>query len=129
MFDRNPSQLGTGWCVGQGGREGVRGSVSEIEHGGVSEGRIQNTQAVNKAGRPTAYKLVLGTNCLPLALPEAKFLWQAAFLKHNLWITLYHPEERFPGGEFPNQNPRVDDWLSFWVQQNMPIDNAGVVLW
>ncbi|CAI5491987.1 unnamed protein product, partial [Closterium sp. Naga37s-1] len=90
---------------------------------------IQNTRAVNRAGRPTAYKLVPGSNCLPFSQPEAKFLRRAAFLKHNLWVTPYHPEERFPGGEFPNQNPRVGDGLSSWVQQNRSIDNADVVLW
>ncbi|GJP67547.1 hypothetical protein CLOP_g24357 [Closterium sp. NIES-67] len=90
---------------------------------------VQNTRAVNRAGRPTAYKLVPGSNCLPFAQPEAKFLRRAAFLKHNLWVTPYHPEERFPGGEFPNQNPRVGEGLPLWVQQNRPIDNADVVLW
>ncbi|CAI5460660.1 unnamed protein product [Closterium sp. Yama58-4] len=90
---------------------------------------IRNPRAVNRAGRPTAYKLVPGSNCLPFSQPEAKFLRRAAFLKHNLWVTPYHPEERFPGGEFPNQNPRVGDGLPLWVQQNRSIDNADVVLW
>ena len=61
-----------------------------------------------------------GSNCLPLAGSEAKFLRRAAFLQHNLWVTQYNKDEQYPGGEFPNQNPRVGEGLHTW---------ADVVLW
>ncbi|KAI7729154.1 hypothetical protein M8C21_022047, partial [Ambrosia artemisiifolia] len=90
---------------------------------------IRNTRTVNRTGQLTGYKLVPGSNCLPLARPEAKFLRRAEFLKHNLWVTPYAPDENFPGGEFPNQNPRVGEGLASWVKQNRPLEETNIVLW
>ncbi|KAL0385125.1 UNVERIFIED_CONTAM: Primary amine oxidase [Sesamum radiatum] len=90
---------------------------------------IRNTRSVNRNGQLTGYKLVPGSNCLPLAGPEAKFLRRAAFLKHNLWVTPYARGEDFPGGEFPNQNPRVGEGLASWVKQNRSLEEADIVLW
>lgn len=90
---------------------------------------VRNTRTVNRTGQLTGYKLVPGSNCLPLAGSEAKFLRRAAFLKHNLWVTAYAPDEMFPGGEFPNQNPRVGEGLSTWVKRNRPLEETDVVLW
>ncbi|KAJ7953563.1 Amine oxidase [Quillaja saponaria] len=90
---------------------------------------VRNTRTVNRTGQLTGYKLVPGSNCLPLARPEAKFLRRAAFLKHNLWVTPYARDEMFPGGEFPNQNPRVGEGLPTWVKQNRSLEEADIVLW
>ncbi|XP_019100581.1 PREDICTED: uncharacterized protein LOC104782758 isoform X1 [Camelina sativa] len=90
---------------------------------------VRNTRTVNRTGQLTGYKLVPGSNCLPLARPEAKFLRRAAFLKHNLWVTRYSPDEKFPGGEFPNQNPRAGEGLATWVKQNRSLEESDVVLW
>uniref|UniRef100_A0A0R0LAU1 Amine oxidase n=1 Tax=Glycine max TaxID=3847 RepID=A0A0R0LAU1_SOYBN len=74
---------------------------------------------------------VPGSNCLPLAGSEAKFLRRSAFLKHNLWVTPYAPDKMHPGGEFSNQNPRnysryvfgvthiprLEDWLVMPVER------------
>ncbi|XP_014521049.1 uncharacterized protein LOC106777802 [Vigna radiata var. radiata] len=90
---------------------------------------VRNTRTVNRTGQLTGYKLVPGSNCLPLAGSEAKFLRRAAFLKHNLWVTPYVPDEMQPGGEFPNQNPRVGEGLATWVQQNRSLEEADIVLW
>ena len=57
------------------------------------------------------------------------FLRRASFLKHNLWVTAYSRDEMFPGGEFPNQNPRIGDGLATWVQQNRSLEEADIVLW
>lgn len=91
--------------------------------------QVRNTRTVNRTGQLTGYKLVPGSNCLPLARPEAKFLRRAAFLKHNLWVTRYAPDEKFPGGEFPNQNPRAGEGLATWVKQNRILEESDVVLW
>nr|TKR68957.1 copper amine oxidase 1-like isoform X2 [Populus alba] len=90
---------------------------------------VRNTRTVNRTGQLTGYKLVPGSNCLPLAGSEAKFLRRAAFLNHNLWVTPYTHGEMFPGGEFPNQNPRVDEGLATWVKQNRPLEETDIVLW
>nr|KYP49362.1 Primary amine oxidase [Cajanus cajan] len=90
---------------------------------------VRNTRTVNRTGHLTGYKLVPGSNCLPLAGSEAKFLRRAAFLKHNLWVTPYARDELHPGGEFPNQNPRVGEGLATWVKQNRSLEEADIVLW
>ncbi|KAK2989737.1 hypothetical protein RJ640_030230 [Escallonia rubra] len=90
---------------------------------------VRNTRTVNRTGQLTGYKLVPGSNCLPLAGSEAKFLRRAAFLKHNLWVTPYARDENFPGGEFPNQNPRVGEGLASWVKKNRSLEETDVVLW
>jgi Cu2+-containing amine oxidase len=91
--------------------------------------QVRNTRTVNRTGQLTGYKLVPGSTCSPLAGSEAKFLRRAAFLKHNLWVTAYAHDEMFPGGEFPNQNPRVGEGLATWVKQNRPLEETDVVLW
>lgn len=90
---------------------------------------VRNTRTVNRTGQLTGYKLVPGSNCLPLAGSEAMFLRRAAFLQHNLWVTQYHKDEQYPGGEFPNQNPRVGEGLPTWVKQNRNLEEADIVLW
>ncbi|OIW18325.1 hypothetical protein TanjilG_31465 [Lupinus angustifolius] len=90
---------------------------------------VRNTRTGNRTGQLTDYKLVPGSNCLPLAGSKAKFLRRAAFLKHNLWVTSYSCDELFPGGEFPNQNPRVGKGLATWVKQNRFLEESDVVLW
>ncbi|CAH9104449.1 unnamed protein product [Cuscuta europaea] len=90
---------------------------------------VRNTRSLNRTGEATGYKLVPGLNCLPMAGPEAKFLRRAAFLKHNLWVTQYAPGEDFPGGEFPNQNPRVGEGLASWVKQDRNLEETDIVLW
>ncbi|PHU15473.1 hypothetical protein BC332_16678 [Capsicum chinense] len=90
---------------------------------------VRNTRTSNRTGQLTGYKLVPGQNCLPLAGPEAKFLRRAAFLKHNLWVTQYAAGEDFPGGEFPNQNPRVGEGLASWVKEDRSLEESDIVLW
>ncbi|XP_056165661.1 amine oxidase [copper-containing] zeta, peroxisomal isoform X2 [Syzygium oleosum] len=90
---------------------------------------IRNTRTVNRTGQLAGFKLLPGSNCLPLAGSEAKFLRRAAFLKHNLWVTPYARDEMYPGGEFPNQNPRVGEGLATWVKQNRSLEETDIVLW
>lgn len=91
--------------------------------------QVRNTRMFNRTGQLTGYKLVPGSNCLPLAGPDAKFLRRAAFLNHNLWVTQYHPDECFPGGEFPNQNPRVGEGLPTWTKKDRNLEETDLVLW
>jgi primary-amine oxidase len=91
--------------------------------------QVRNTRTGNRTGQLTGYKLVPGSNCLPLAGSEAKFLRRAAFLKHNVWVTSYSRDEMFPGGEFPNQNPRAGEGLATWIKQNRSLEETNIVLW
>jgi len=84
---------------------------------------------VNRTGVPVSYRARPGSNCLPLARPEAKFLRRAAFLKHNLWVTPSTRTSSTLEGRFPNQNPRVGEGLANWVQKDRPLVDSDIVLW
>ncbi|OQU89852.1 hypothetical protein SORBI_3002G282600 [Sorghum bicolor] len=90
---------------------------------------VRNTRTVNRTRKLTGYKLMPGSNCKPMALPEAKFLRRAGFLKHNLWVTPYKSDEMFPGGDFPNQNPHIDEGLPTWVKKDRSLEETDIVLW
>jgi primary-amine oxidase len=90
--------------------------------------RIVSTHQKNALGRPTAYRLCPESGALPFAQPSAAVLKRAAFLTKNLWVTPYHPVERFPAGDYPNQNPGGDG-LPRWTAGDRSIEDVNVVLW
>jgi primary-amine oxidase len=90
--------------------------------------RIVNAHRTNALGQPTAYRLCPEGGTLPFAQPGAAVLKRAGFLTKNLWVTPYHPHERFPAGDYPNQNPGGDG-LPRWTAANRPIEDVNVVLW
>lgn len=90
--------------------------------------RIVNPHRTNALGRPVAYRLVPGENCLPFARPGSAVLKRAGFLTKQLWVTPYHPRERFPAGDYPNQNPGGDG-LPRWTAADRSIEDTDVVLW
>ncbi|XP_024540285.1 uncharacterized protein LOC9634796 isoform X1 [Selaginella moellendorffii] len=90
---------------------------------------VRNTRSFNRMGQLTGYKLVPGSNCLPLVGENAMMLRRAKFLHHNLWVTSYSPDERYPGGDFPNQNPRVGEGLPTWTKRDKNLEQADIVLW
>ncbi len=90
--------------------------------------KIVNEGSLNHVGAPVAYKLVPGA-ALPHMLPEdSPVLRTAEALRHTLWVTPYHPDERWPCGQFPNQSV-TDDGLPAWTAADRPIENTDVVLW
>ncbi|WP_338042169.1 copper amine oxidase [Natronococcus jeotgali] len=40
----------------------------------------------------------------------------------------YRDDERFPAGDYPNQNPGGDG-LPKWTQQDRSLDGEDIVLW
>ena len=77
--------------------------------------RVVNPGRKNAMGRPVAYRLVPGETTLPFAQPGASLVKRAAFLTRNLWVTPFDPDERYPAGEYPNQNPGGDG-LPRWIK-------------
>jgi primary-amine oxidase len=90
--------------------------------------RIVNPGKKNRLGRPTGYRLVSGENCPVLVQPDAAVMKRAGFLASNLWVTPYRPDERYPSGEYPNQNPGGDG-LPKWTAANREIVSTDLVLW
>src|SRR5262249_35290626 len=63
-----------------------------------------------------------------LLSPDDFPLKRAGFIAHTLWVTAYSPDERWAGGDYPNQ-AKGGDGLPAWTQANRSIENADVVLW
>lgn len=90
--------------------------------------RITNPASPNELGGPVAYRLSPGENVLPHSGPDAALRKRATFLTKNLWVTPYNPAERFPAGDYPNQNP-ADTGLGQWTKANRPVADADIVVW
>jgi primary-amine oxidase len=89
---------------------------------------VANPVTRNGLGHETAYKLIPGANVLPFSHPGAPVSQRAAFATRHLWVTPYHPDERFPAGDYPNQHPGGAG-LPAWTKADRPIENTDVVLW
>jgi primary-amine oxidase len=89
--------------------------------------RVVNPSRKNELGGPVGYRLCPGENILPHAL-QSLLLKRAGFLTKNLWITPYRSDERFPAGEYPNQNPE-DTGLKKWTKADRNIADTDLVLW
>jgi primary-amine oxidase len=90
--------------------------------------KVVNNNVVNSHGTPVAYKLVPGA-CFPAMLdPSSPVFRRAEAIGHTLWVTPYHPDERWPCGEFPNLS-EDDSGLPAWTAQNRSIEDTDVVLW
>ena len=90
--------------------------------------RVVNPGRKNGMGRPVAYRLCPGETARPFARPEASVLKRAAFLTSNLWVTPFHPDERFPAGDYPNQHPGGDG-LPRWTKADRDLADRDLVLW
>lgn len=90
--------------------------------------RIVNPEKKNRVGQPVGYRLVPGENCPPFVQPEAAVMSRAGFIAHNLWVTPYVQNERFPAGDYPNQHP-TGDGLPKWTAADRPVENTSIVLW
>jgi primary-amine oxidase len=91
--------------------------------------RIINPSVLSPVtGEPVSYQLVPGSNVPPFAKPDSSFMQRAGFTNYHLWVTPYHPEERYPAGDYPNQHPGGAG-LPSWTQANRSIEDAQIVVW
>jgi len=90
--------------------------------------KVLNHSSLNSSGEPVGYKLMPGENTLPFLHPESSIMKRAGFIRKHLWVTPYHPEERYPTGNYPNQH-HGGEGLPAWTQANRSIENTDIVLW
>ncbi|HEX5621388.1 MAG TPA: primary-amine oxidase [Solirubrobacteraceae bacterium] len=90
--------------------------------------KVVNDGVRNGLGTPVGYKLVPGGAFPSMLDPDSPVLRRAQAIDHTLWVTPYHPEERWPCGEFVVQSEQ-DRGLPVWTAQNRPIENTDVALW
>jgi primary-amine oxidase len=89
---------------------------------------VQNPNSKNRMGTNVGYKLQPTEVAVPYWRPESEVARRAGYLDHHLWVTPYDPEERFPAGQYPNQNPGPDG-LPVWTEKNRNIENTEIVVW
>jgi primary-amine oxidase len=90
--------------------------------------KIVNPNAHNWVGRPTGFKLEPSSPVRPFTNPEGPSGRRSGFIQHQLWVTPFSPEERYPAGEFVNQSTG-DDGLPAWTAKDRPIVNSDLVVW
>jgi primary-amine oxidase len=103
-------------------------AIQDIDPLAARYWKVFNPLSRNRMGEPVGYKLMPGENSVTFAHSNAAFRKRARFTEHNFWVTPYHPEERYPAGEYPNQHAGGAG-LSAWTQQNRGIENTNVVTW
>src|ERR1700691_6257548 len=90
--------------------------------------KIVNDNIRNGLGTPVGYKLVPSGMFPPLLDHSSPAFRRAEVIGHTLWVTPYHPDERWPCGDFPTQSEQ-DAGLPVWTAQDRSIENTDVVLW
>jgi primary-amine oxidase len=90
--------------------------------------KIINPGARNWVGTPTGYRLEVKSPVFPFTHPDSPSGRRGRFIRHQLWVTPFDPDERYPAGEFVNQSTG-EDGLAAWTAKNRPIENTDIVLW
>ena len=90
--------------------------------------KVINPTKRNGVGSPVGYKLVPGSNAFPFFHQGSPQWERGGFVRSHLWVTPYHPQERYAAGDYPNQRAGGDG-LPAYVQQNRPVVNTNVVTW
>lgn len=90
--------------------------------------RVINPNQRGPLGYPTSYQLKPEGNAVPLLSQDDYPQQRAGFTDYHLWVTPYHPRERYAGGTYPNQS-KGGDGLPRWTRANRPIENTDIVLW
>ena len=90
--------------------------------------RISNPASANRFGLPVAYVLRPESQPVLLADDSSSVARRAAFATRHLWVTRYHPAERYPAGDQVNQHPGGGGLPAF-TAQDRDIDGQDIVLW
>nr|WP_246314862.1 primary-amine oxidase [Kineococcus aurantiacus] len=99
----------------------ANGAVGRVWH-------VLSTERTNALGQPTGYALHPEHQPLLLADDTSVVHDRATFGTKHLWVTRYDSEERYPAGDFVNQNPGGAGLPQF-VAGDRDLDGQDVVLW
>jgi primary-amine oxidase len=89
---------------------------------------VTSTGRTNALGQQTGYALVPGENAPPFQAPNSGPRRTAAFLDHQLWVTLFDPRQMYASGEWVNLR-REREGVATWSAADRPIVDRDVVLW
>ena len=103
-------------------------SGREVQSASARHWRIANDAASNPLGQPPAYLLIPGQTVSMMADEHSTIAQRAAFARKQLWVTAYHPDQRYPAGDYPAQS-EPGEGLPQWLAANRPLQNTDLVLW
>ncbi|WP_066907953.1 primary-amine oxidase [Millisia brevis] len=89
---------------------------------------IHSADRVHRTGTPTGYALLPQTGPTLMADPDSVIARRAAFARKHLWVTRYDRDERYPSGDFVNQNDGQDGLPAYQAKQRN-LEAADIVLW
>ncbi|GAB3618754.1 primary-amine oxidase [Glutamicibacter endophyticus] len=89
---------------------------------------VTNPQSTNRLGHPVGYKLLPQGNPTMLAADGSSVNKRASFATKSLWVTKRDAAQRYPTGDFVNQNPGVSG-MADWVKANHNVDTEQISLW
>lgn len=89
---------------------------------------ISNPEVRNHLGHPVGYALFPEGKPALLADPASSIASRAAFATKHLWVTRYNDHERYPAGDFVNQN-HGGAGLPAFTASNRSIDGEDIVVW
>ncbi|RXT07189.1 stalk domain-containing protein [Ammoniphilus sp. CFH 90114] len=95
---------------------------------------ISNPNKENKVGNPVSYQVIPfagGTHPIAKGALFSEDEWlskRVHFMDKQIWVTNYHPDERYPEGKYPNRS-KEDTGLKLFTDDNSSIENTDIVLW
>jgi primary-amine oxidase len=90
--------------------------------------KIVSRDKQNAVGKPTGYKLMPTSAITPFTHPESRSAKRGGFIQNHLWVTPFHPDERYPAGDYVNQSePGLG--LPAWTEADRGIENRELVVW
>ncbi len=95
---------------------------------------LSNPNKENRMGNPVSYQIIPyagGTHPVAKGAQFAPDEWiyhRLSFMDKQLWVTRYHPGERFPEGKYPNRSTH-DTGLGQYSKDNESLDNTDAVVW
>lgn len=95
---------------------------------------LSNPNKENRMGNPVSYQIIPyagGTHPVAKGAQFAPDEWiyhRLSFMDKQLWVTRYHPGERFPEGKYPNRSSH-DTGLGQYSKDNESLDNTDAVIW
>jgi primary-amine oxidase len=89
---------------------------------------IVNPDKLNRFGNPVGYALRPEGQPALLADESSSIRARATFATRHLWVTKYDPAQRYPAGDFVNQNPGGDG-LPRWTAADRNVNGEDIVVW
>jgi primary-amine oxidase len=90
--------------------------------------RIESADNKNALGTPTAYRLLPKGTAYLLTDPDSPLTRRAQFATKQLWVTRFHPDERYAAGNYPNQS-LGGEGLTAWQADDEGIVDEDIVCW